>query len=83
MAHFPVAEFVREDGFDFFDFGFLDESVVDDNFLLPGQAGEVGVAVRAALAAVDDVELVQRELELLGERLDALLEIALDRKSVV
>lgn len=52
--------------------------------LLPRQPEEVRIAVRAALAAVDDVELVQRKLQLLGQVLHSLLQLAgLQRRELV
>ena len=76
VAFAPVAELVREDGFDFFDLGLLDQRVVDYYRLFPGQAGEVGVAVRAAFAAVDDEEFGEGKLEAGGERFDLVFEVA-------
>lgn len=74
VAFAPVAQLVGEDGFDFGDGGLFDQGVVDDDLLLPGQTREVGVAVRASLAAVDDVEFCERELEALGQGFHLLLE---------
>lgn len=55
----------------------LNQRVVDDNVLLPREPKEVRVAVRAALAPVNHVQLMQRELETLGQRLDTILELPL------
>ena len=76
VPHAPVTELVREDGLDFLCLALVDEGVVDDDLLLPGQAGEVGVAVGAALAAVDDVEGGEGEVEAGGEGFDARFEVA-------
>lgn len=73
----PVAEFVGQHSDNLLFLALLDQGVVDDDVLLPGQTEEIGIAVGAALAAVDDVQLVKRELELLGELLDIRLELAL------
>lgn len=77
VAELPVAELVGEDGHDFLGLAVLEEGVVDDNVLLPGQAVEEGVGVGAALAAVNDVELLEREVEGAGKLLDLCLELAI------
>lgn len=80
----PVAQLVRQHGDDLLGLALLNQRVVDDNVLLPRQAEEVRVAVGAALAPVDDVQLVQRELEALRQGLDAVLELALlERRQLV
>jgi hypothetical protein len=71
-----VAELVCQDSDNLLGLALLDQRIVDDNVLLPRQTEEVGVAVRTALASINDVELVQRELQLLGQILDALLQLA-------
>lgn len=72
-----MAELVGKHSDNLLPLALLNQSVVDDDVLLPGQTKEVGIAVGAALAAVDDVQLMERELELLGEVLDIGLELAL------
>lgn len=52
----------------------LDQSIVDDNVLLPWQTVEVGIAVGTALAPVNDMQLGEREFESLGQVLDTSLE---------
>ena len=68
---------MREHSDDLARLALLNERVVDDDVLLPRQAKEIRVAVSATLAPVDDVQLVQRELQALRQRLGALLELAL------
>lgn len=41
----------------------LDQSVVDDNVLLPGQAIEVRIAMRAPLAPINNIKLLEREFQ--------------------
>lgn len=64
--------------------GLLNQSIVDDNVLLPWQTIEVGIAVGTALAAVNDMELGEREVESLSQVLDTGLEFAgLKRRELV
>ena len=72
-----MAELVGENSDDLLGLALLNERVVNDNVLLPGETKEVGIAVGAALASINDIELVEREVELLGEALDIVLEFAL------
>lgn len=78
MVLLPVAKLVRKDSLDFLLGALLKQSVVDDDLLLsnPGQAGEVGVAVGAALASINDLQLAEGEFELGSESLDRLLEFS-------
>lgn len=76
MAQAPVTKFVGENSNDLLGLALLNQSVVDNNVLLPGETKKIGVAVSAALAAIDDVEFVKGELELLGEILNVGLELA-------
>lgn len=77
MAQTPVAKFMAQDRHDLLGLALLDQSVIDDDMLLPRQAEEVGVGVRAALAAVNDKHFVQRELESLREGLHFGFQLAL------
>lgn len=84
VAELPVSEFVGENGEDFVRLALLKKSIVDDNVLLPRKTVEKGVRVGAALAAVDDVELGEGELEAIGEGVDLGLELAvLERRELV
>lgn len=84
VAKTPVTKLVSQDSRDFLLLALLDQGIVDDNVLLPGETKEVGVAVCAALAAVDDEQFVERELELLGQAFDIVLELALlERRKLV
>ena len=76
MSFTPVAQFVREDGLHLLRLGLLDERVVDDDLFLPGQTCEIGIRVRGALRAVDDLQLCQREFEALGQRFHFLFQLA-------
>ena len=77
MTLLPVAQLVRKNRNDLLRLALLNQRVVNDNVLLPRQTKEVRVAVRAALAPVNHVQLMQRELQALGQRLDAVLELPL------
>ena len=71
VTEFPMAKFVAEHGDDLFRVTFLDQGIEDDNVLLPWEPIEVRVTVCAPLAAVNDVQFTQRELELFGQVFDA------------
>jgi hypothetical protein len=84
VTKLPVTKLVRKNSNNLLRLALLNKSIVDDNVLLPGETKEIGVGVGAALAAVDDVELVQGELEAGGKRLDLCLELAvLERRQLV
>ena len=76
MPHFPVAQLMRQHGYHLLLLALLDQRVEQDNLLLPRQTREVGIAVRAPFAPVDDLQLAERELEVLRERIDGGLEVA-------
>lgn len=77
MTQLPVTQLVCKNGNNLLGLALFDQGIVDDNVLLPGHAEEVGVAVGAALAAINDVQLGEGELELLGQILNAALELTL------
>lgn len=66
VTQFPVAELVSQDGKNFLRFRLFQEGIVDDNVLLPWEAVKECVGVSAALATIDDIQLVKGELELGG-----------------
>lgn len=70
VAQAPVAELVAQHSNNLLRFSLLDQGIIDDNVLLPWQAVEVGIAVGTALAAVNDVQLLEGEVKLLSEVLD-------------
>jgi len=78
MVHLPVPKLVRQNSLDFLFRALLQQCVVDDDLLLanPGESGEVGVAVGAAFAAINDLQLCKREVEFGRKSLDRLLELA-------
>ena len=76
MTQLPVAELVRQNSNNLFRFALLNQGVVDNNVLLPGQTKEVGVAVSAALASINDEQLVKGEVELLSQGLGLSLKLA-------
>lgn len=63
MTLLPVAQLVSEDGNDLADSALLNQGIIDDNLLAPGQSVEVRVAVGTALGTIDNVEVLQREVE--------------------
>lgn len=71
-----MSQFVSQDRGHFLGFALLNQGIVDDNVLLPGQTEEIGVAVRASLAPVDNVQLSKGEFELRGQCLHRRLELA-------
>lgn len=75
MAQTPVTELVAQDGDHLLWLALLQQGIINDNVLLPGQTIEVSIAVGTALAAIDDVQLRKRELELLGKVLDTSLDL--------
>ncbi len=76
VAQAPVAELMGENSHNLLSLALLNQGVIDDNMLLPRETKEVGIAMGAALAAVNHIQLMQRELELLGQGLDVGLELA-------
>lgn len=66
MTKAPVTELVGENSDNLLGLALLDEGVVDDNVLLPWETEKVGVAVSAALASINDVEFLEREVETCG-----------------
>lgn len=71
-----MAELVGQNSDNLLRLALLDQGIIDDDVLLPRQTEEVGIAVSAALATIDDVQLVQRKLQPLGQVLNALLQLA-------
>lgn len=84
MAQRPVTKLMSEDRNDLLRLGLLNQSVVDDDVLLPWKAKEVGIAVGTALTSIDNVELLEGELELRGQSLNTGLQLAwLQRRKLV
>lgn len=84
VSHLPVTQLVSKNGLDLLGIRLLNQSIVDNNLLLPGQTGEVGVAVSTTLAAIDDLQFREREFETLSKSLDGDLERAgLERSKLV
>lgn len=84
MAETPVAKLVAQHSNNLLRLGLLNQGIVDNNVLLPWQAVEVGIAVGTTLAAVNDMQLRQRELESLCQVLNTSLEFTgLKRRELV
>lgn len=77
VTQFPVTELVGKDRENLIGFRFFQQSIVDDNVLLPWQTVEESIGVSAALAAVNDVQLVQGEFEPSGQFVNLGLELAI------
>lgn len=75
MTQLPVTELVGQDRENLVSFGLFQQSIVDDNVLLPRQTVEEGIGVSAALAAVNDVQLVQGEFEPSSQFVNLCLEL--------
>ncbi len=71
MTERPVAQLVCQDCHHFLSLGLLDESVIYNNVLLPWQAKEISVAMSAALASINHVQLLKWEVQLCCEVFDA------------
>lgn len=71
-----MSQFVRQNGSHFFGLALLNQGIVDYNVLLPWQTKEIGVAVRASFAPVDNIQLGEGKLELRSQCLDRRLEFA-------
>ena len=67
---------MSEDSDDLLCLALFNQSIIDDDVLLPGHSEEIGVAVRTPLTTVNDVQLVEREVQLLSQVLNAGLELA-------
>lgn len=67
VAQTPVTQLVGKNSGNLLCVALLNQSVIDDNVLLPGHAEEVGIAVRAPLATINNKQLRQRKLEIRSE----------------
>lgn len=84
MTKLPVTQFVSENSNNLIRLALLNESIVDDNVLLPGETKEIGVGVGASLASINDIELVKGELEASSESFNLGLELTiLKRRQLV
>jgi hypothetical protein len=71
-----MSKFVGKNGDNFLLGALLNEGIVNDDVLLPGETKEIGIAVSAALASINYMQLVKWELELLGQILDVGLQLS-------
>lgn len=79
-----MAQFVSKNSNNLIGLALLNESIVDDNVLLPGETKEIGVGVGASLASINDIELVKGELEASGKSFNLGLELTiLKRRQLV
>lgn len=74
VSHTPVTEFVCQNSFDFLVRALLQESIVDDNLLLPGQTSEISVAMSTALTTINNLKLCERKLERSSQSFDTLFQ---------
>lgn len=77
VSQLPVSKLVGENSNDLLSLALLNQSIEQDDMFLPGHSKEISIAVGASLAAIDDVELVQGELELSSQGLDTGLQLTL------
>ena len=75
-----MAQLVSENSPDLIGLVALNQSIVENDVLLPGEAKEIRVGVSAALATVNDEELVQGELEAGSKVVNHGLELALGKR---
>lgn len=79
-----MTKFVTQNSNDLIRLALLNQSIVDDNVLLPGQTKEVRVAVRTPLATVDDIQFLEGELQLPSKVLNTRLQLTrLQRRQLV
>ena len=84
VALAPVTELMGQHRLDFLVGALFEKRVEDDNLLFPWKSREVGIAVRAPLAPVDDLQLRKRKLELVRKSVDCVLQRArLERSELV
>ena len=74
MAKTPVTKLMSQNGNDLLRITLLDQSIVNNNVFLPRKTIEVCIAVSAALATIDNVQLVEREAQLLSQSLNTSLQ---------
>ena len=70
-----MTKFMTQDSNHLIRLTLLNQSVVDDNVLLPGESKEIGIAVGTALATVDNVQFLKGEIQLASQVLDTSLEL--------
>lgn len=79
-----MTEFVTKNSNNLIWLTLLNQSVVDDNVLFPGQTKEVRVAVGTPPATVDDIQFLKGEIQLAGQALNTSLELTrLQRRQLV
>lgn len=84
VSHLPVTQLVGENSLDLLGVRLLNQCIVNDNLLLPGQTGEVSIAVSTTLATIDDLQFRKGEVEALSKSFDSVLEWAgLERSKLV
>ena len=84
MTELPVTQLVGKNSNNLIGLALLNQSIVDDNVLLPRETKEIGVRVGASLASINDVELVKGELETGGESFNLGLELTIfERRQLV
>jgi len=76
-----MTQLVGKHGNDLIDLALLDQGVVDDNLLAPGQSVEVSIAVGTALGTVDNVKVLQGEVEPGGQCFNLGLELSILKRS--
>ena len=71
-----MAKFVSKNSDNLLGLALLDQGIVDDNVLLPWHTEEIGITVSTSLAAINNIELVKRELQAFSKALNTSLQVA-------
>lgn len=80
----PMAQLMAQNSDNFLGLALFNQSIIDNYVLLPGEAIEICIAVRAPLASINNVQFLEREVQLLGQVLNASLNRAgLKRRQLV
>lgn len=75
-----MTKLMAQDGNHFLRLTLFNQSVVDDNVLLPRQSVKVGIAVSTPPATVNHVEIVKREIQLLSQTLETRLDLPVRKR---
>jgi hypothetical protein len=67
---------MSKNGNDFLCLALLNQSIINDNVLLPRHAEEVGVRMSTSLASIDDIKLMKGELQSLSKTFNTSLQVA-------
>ena len=84
MSQTPMTKFMCKNCDYFLRLALLNESIVDDNMLLPWHAKEVSIAMSTSLTSINYVELGKRELQSFSKAFNTSLQVSrLERRELV